>query len=116
MASSIDARVSLPTSASSGASSGPAVPMSSPDAVSHSAIDWSSTSSRPKEANVAARSWRLAERWWSTARFRAIVSSQLRNVPRAGSNSSARFQRARNVSWTTSAAIQPSRLVRWAAA
>ena len=49
------------------------------------------------------------------ARFRAIVRSQLGRLPRAESYSSARSHRTRNVSCTTSEAIDGSRLVRIAA-
>ena len=94
----------------------PAAPISSPDDVSHSTVDSIVPSSRPNDEKVAARSWRPADRRRSIARFRAIVSSQAGRAPRDGSNSSARFHRVRNVSWTTSAAIPRSRLTRMAVA
>ena len=61
IASSIAARVSLLVSASSGAGSGEADPTSSPDAVSHSTVVWSSASA-PNDENVAARWCRPAAR------------------------------------------------------
>ena len=54
-ATSIDSRVSLLVSASSGLGSGPAAAMSSPELVSHCSIQSSSTSAVANDEKVAAR-------------------------------------------------------------
>ena len=69
----------------------------------------------PKLGSLAAWLHTIA-RNRSTVRFRAIVWSHAARDPSFGSNSSARFHKARNVSWTTSSATCRSEVSRLAAA
>ena len=73
-----------------------------------------SLSSGRLDDSATSRGRRPAARRRSTARFRPIACSHAGNEPAAGSNSSARFQRARNVSCTTSSAIPRSAVNRYA--
>ena len=93
--------------------SAPHRPRSAAPPATRSSASASGSSRRPPAARPSGDDQRHgfgrrpAERSRSTVRLRAIVCSQAASDPSVGSNVSARFQSARNVSCTTSSASPP---------
>jgi hypothetical protein len=100
----------------SGLGSDPAIATGEPAATSHSATEPSSAAAPANVEKDAARSWR---RLGPQPVDGPVAGDRVEPRPERaelGSNISARSQSARNVSWTTSAAMPGSRPTRTAAA